>query len=78
MDLNYRARDGAETSRRIWPLSVVFLDRTLMCLAWCCLRQDFRRFHLAEMTSVARTADSFRPRRVALLREMLARMRQAV
>jgi predicted DNA-binding transcriptional regulator YafY len=45
-----------------------------MCLAWCCLRQDFRRFKLGMMQAVAATEESFRPRRVALLREFLAAM----
>ena len=60
----------------LWPLSVVFLDRTLMLLAWCGLRQDFRRFHLHRMTDVVATGASFRPRRVPLLREFLAELRQ--
>ena len=54
---------------------MVFLDRSLMLLAWCCLRQDFRRFHVAEMSDVALSAESFRPRRVALLREFITRIR---
>src|SRR5690606_20303377 len=30
----YRDKSGAETQRKIWPLSVVFLDRSLICLAF--------------------------------------------
>jgi predicted DNA-binding transcriptional regulator YafY len=75
LDLTYSARDGSTTRRRIWPLSVVFLDRTLMLLAWCCLRQGFRRFHLGSMTDVILTGESFRPRRVPLLRDFLAELR---
>jgi predicted DNA-binding transcriptional regulator YafY len=71
LDLRYRDKAGAVTERRIWPLSVVFLERELMCLAWCCLRQDFRRFKMGMMEAVAETGESFRPRRVALLREFL-------
>jgi len=77
LDITYRDRDGSLTHRRIWPLALVYLDRALLCLAWCCLRQDFRRFHLAEMSKVARTGESFRPRRVPLLRAFLDRMRAA-
>jgi predicted DNA-binding transcriptional regulator YafY len=76
LDIGYRDRAGKLTERRIWPLSVVFLDHSLLCLSWCCLRQDFRRFHVSEMTSAAPTAESFRPRRVPLLRKMLDRLRQ--
>ncbi len=71
LDIRYRDKEGGVTERRIWPLGVVFLDRELMCLGWCCLRQDFRRFKMGMMQSVTETDESFRPRRVALLREFL-------
>lgn len=64
----YSDLTGSMTRREVWPLSVVWLDHSLLLLAWCCLRQDFRRFKLEAMTDVAMTAHSFRPRRVALLR----------
>jgi predicted DNA-binding transcriptional regulator YafY len=69
LDITYRDTSDILTTRRILPLSVVFLDRSLMCLAWCCLRADFRRFQLHRMESITPTTDSFRPRRVAMLRE---------
>lgn len=75
LDIRYTDAGGSATRRRVWPLSVVFLDRTLMLLAFCTLRQDFRRFQLDRMQDVALTDDSFRPRRVPLLREMIAQMR---
>lgn len=75
LDIGYTARDGSQTHRRIWPLSVVFLDRTLMLLAFCTLRQDFRRFHLGSMFDVTETGESFRPRRVPLLRDFLRQLR---
>ncbi len=75
LDITYRDRDDACTARRILPLSVVFLDRSLMCLAWCGLRQDFRRFHLHRMADVTLTTESFRPRRVPMLREFLRQLR---
>jgi len=75
LDMIYTDKDGSTTRRRIWPLSVVFLDRTLMVLAWCCLRQDFRRFHLDKMAGVTLAEESFRPRRVPLLRQFLAQIR---
>lgn len=76
LDITYRDKAGTLTARRIWPLSVVFLDRTLMVLAWCTLRRDFRRFHLAMMETVAPTTEYFRPRRVPLLRQFLAQLRE--
>jgi predicted DNA-binding transcriptional regulator YafY len=75
LEIRYTDREGGDTQRRIWPLSVVFLDRTLLCLAWCQLRQGFRRFHLTQMQGVSMTDESFRPRRVPLLRQMLVEMK---
>ena len=75
LDIRYADRDGTATRRRIWPLSVVFLDRTLMLLAFCTLRQDFRRFHLGRISDITATQDYFRPRRVALLRDFLKQLR---
>ncbi len=76
VDLTYRDVSGQETDRRIWPLGTVFLDREVMVLAWCCLRQDFRRFKVLEMSNVRLTDESFRPRRVPLLRSFFDQMRQ--
>lgn len=73
LDIRYTDRDGGDTARRILPLSVIFLDRTLMLLAFCTLRQDFRQFHIAMMAEVTLSDQSFRPRRVALLRQYQGR-----
>jgi len=75
LDIAYTDSKGSRSNRRIWPLSVVFLDRTLMLLAFCCLRQDFRRFRLDLMSDVTTTTEYFRPRRVPLLRDFLKQMR---
>lgn len=74
VDIDYRDADGAPSGRRIWPLAIVYLDHALMCLAWCCLRQDFRQFRLDRIEGAAATDESFRPRRVALLRDYVARL----
>lgn len=73
--ITYRDKDGNTTERPVWPLSIVFLDHTLMLLAWCALRHDFRRFDLSRITTAERTGQSYRPRRVPLLREFHARLR---
>lgn len=75
LDLAYLDMDGKRTERRIWPLSIVFFEKTQMCLAWCCLRQGFRRFRLDRMERLTPTAESFRPRRVPLLREFIAEIK---
>ncbi len=76
VSLTYKDMSEALTERRIWPLSIVYFDQALMCLAWCCLRQDFRRFHLGRMQEVVLTGASFRPRRVPMLRDYIAQVRK--
>ena len=78
IDMTYRDLNGRSSQRRVWPLAIVYFDHALMCLAYCTLRQDFRRFHLTRMTEVLATDVFFRPRRVALLRDYLARVRAIV
>jgi predicted DNA-binding transcriptional regulator YafY len=75
LDIGYRDSTGAVTQRRIYPLSVVYLDRFLMVLAWCCLRADYRRFVVDRITSLATTDESFRPRRVPMLRAFFTVLR---
>ncbi|MFN5997535.1 MAG: helix-turn-helix transcriptional regulator [Paracoccaceae bacterium] len=75
VDLSYLDASGHQTARRIWPLGTVFLDREVQVLAFCCLRQDFRRFKVAQMADVRLTDESFRPRRVPLLRSFLDQLR---
>ncbi len=70
--MRYCDMNGSQTERRIWPLSIVYFDNALMCMGWCLLRQDFRRFHLDRMADVALTGISFRPRRVPMLRDYVA------
>lgn len=75
VDIDYRDAEGARTHRRIWPLSVTFVEQRQVILAWCCLRQDFRKFFPERMDEVRGTPESFRPRRVPLLRAYIALLR---
>lgn len=72
MRLHYCDRDGVESDRVIWPLGLVYLDREQMLLAWCSLRADFRMFVIARMRAIEVLSDSFRPRRVPMLRDYTA------
>lgn len=74
VDLTYRDAGGVQTARRIWPLSIVYLDSALMLLAHCRLRGDYRRFMIARMEALAPTEESFRPHRVPMLREFVVQM----
>ena len=72
IDIGYVDAQGAETLRRILPLATVYLDQSIMLLAWCCLRQDFRKFMADRIVRSSLADDVFRPRRAGLLREYLA------
>jgi predicted DNA-binding transcriptional regulator YafY len=74
VDITYADRDDANSRRRIWPLAIVRLDHALMCLAWCCLRQDFRQFRTDRIAAAEPADEHFRPRRVPLLRAYIARL----
>ena len=60
----FKRFDALDRSMPSWNMAAAFFT-----LAWCCLRRDFRRFKLEAMRQVATSDESFRPRRVALLRE---------
>ncbi len=72
---DYEDAKGARTQRTVKPLGIVYMENTNMLLAWCTLREDFRGFRLDRMQTLTVTSDSFRPHRVALLREHIARIR---
>lgn len=74
VDIAYRDRGDDASIRQIWPLALVATHTGISCLAWCCLRQDFRTFRLDRISQATRTGVSFRPRRVGLLREHLNRL----
>ncbi len=75
IEFAYTDAKGADTRRRVNPLSIVYMDRASVLLSWCHLRQDFRVFRLDRMQGMDVTDDSFRPNRVSLLREAIARIR---
>lgn len=74
----YSDGQGARTERLVDPLGFVYLDQSNVLLAWCHLRMDFRTFRLDRILQLHRTNQSFRPRRVALLREHLKRIRDHI
>ena len=72
--ISYEDQGGAMTQRVILPLAVMYAQQTLTVLAWCCLREAFRMFRLERIHALKPAGTSFRPRRVALLREYLAEL----
>ncbi len=72
---SYQDRNGAATKRTVLPLGIVYMDSSSMLLAWCMLRKDYRTFRLDRMDDLNITDQSFRPRRVPMLREHIERLR---
>jgi predicted DNA-binding transcriptional regulator YafY len=72
--IEYEDRHGAASTRTLWPLSIVYVERRFVLLAYCCLRQDFRMFRMDRIGTVSLTDASFRPRRAALLRAYRAEL----
>jgi predicted DNA-binding transcriptional regulator YafY len=72
VDLAYRDGAGTLTRRRVLPLVIAYLDDRLGLAAWCQLREGFRNFRVDRIEEALPTAESFRPRRAALLREFVA------
>lgn len=73
VQFSYRDATQKATQRQVSPLSLVFFDRSTALIAWCHLRQDFRVFRLDRMRDLVVQDESFRPRRVPLLRAALAK-----
>jgi predicted DNA-binding transcriptional regulator YafY len=70
--IGYVDAERQRTDRKVLPLAIVYLERVLVLLAWCCLREDYRKFRVDRIVDVRMTEESFRPRRVPMLREFIA------
>lgn len=74
----YEDAYGSKTQRKVWPLGIVYLQASSVLLGWCHLRQDYRTFRLDRMHDLVVTTESFRPRRVSMLRDHIERLRKDV
>lgn len=70
--IGYIDADRQRTDRQVLPLAIVYLERVLVLLAWCCLREDYRKFRVDRIVDIHMTEESFRPRRVPMLRDFVA------
>lgn len=78
VEFSYEDALAARTRRRVWPLGIVYLEASSVLSAWCHLREDYRTFRLDRMSELLVLEESFRPRRVSMLREHIARLRSEV
>lgn len=71
LHIAYADHTSAFSERKIYPLALMYTERTQTLLAWCCLRKEFRMFRLDRMSQVTWLEESFRPRRATLLRDYM-------
>lgn len=74
LEIGYTDKSGEVTHRSILPLCLMYTDRKLIILAWCNLRHDYRMFDITRIVQPNATGRSFRPRRVSMLRDYLAKL----
>lgn len=76
--LLYTDGKGADTDRVVDPLGIIFLQDALCLLGWCHLREDSRVFRIDRIRAMTVTQDSFRPRRIPMLRTALSKIRDEI
>ncbi len=76
LEIRYRDKDQSVSERVILPLAIVYTEKTLTVLSWCCLREDFRMFRADRIMTTRPTGKSFRPRRAPLLRDYLTKLHE--
>lgn len=74
--IDYLDKAERHSTREIWPLGLSYSDNHMLLLAMCRLRGDYRLFHVPRILALRQGGNSFRPRRVALLREYIAQRTQ--
>ena len=67
--LQYRDAVGAETTRIIWPLALIYYSESAMIVAWCELRRRLRHFRLDRVVSMQSGVGAFVGQGATLLAE---------
>ncbi|MCG2839101.1 YafY family transcriptional regulator [Photobacterium sp. WH77] len=67
--IRYRAADGKESTRVIWPFAIGYFAQGRVLAAWCELRQDFRHFRTEWVADALMMDQAYPRRRHALFRE---------
>ncbi len=76
LSIHYADKDRSISERTILPLAIMYTDRTLTLLSWCCLREAFRMFRADRIIETKLVGTSFRPRRASLLRDYLTLLQE--
>ena len=65
--IDYRDEQARATERRVWPITIGYLETVRMLVAWCELRTDFRHFRTDRIQAVEVLEERY-PERPAVLR----------
>ena len=76
VSIHYRAEDGSETTRTIWPIGISYYDANRIIIAWCELRIGFRSFRTDRVVKMEVLKDKYNERRKALLARWQQLVRQ--
>ncbi len=74
----YRAEEGTETTRTIWPIGISYFDAQRIVIAWCETRNDFRSFRTDRMLNAEMLNVKYAERRKVLLKRWTETMRKQV
>lgn len=69
--IHYNDSTDTETVRTIWPIALGYFDQIQLLLAWCELRQDYRRFRVDRLCQIERLNQRPSRNRKVMLREWL-------
>lgn len=67
LQLSYKNRNGALTTRVVWPLLIAYLDQARYIVAWCETKQDYRHFRTDRVQSLRVQPDKYPERRSRLI-----------
>jgi len=76
VSIHYRAEDGAESNRIIWPIGISYFDAQRLIIAWCELREDFRSFRTDRVIASEVLKEKYKERRRALLSQWQDQVRK--
>ena len=60
LTIHYRDEKQAESKRSILPIAIIYYVETIVLVAWCELREDFRHFRVDRMISCDTSEDHFK------------------
>jgi predicted DNA-binding transcriptional regulator YafY len=67
--ISYTDREGSWSERTIWPIALGYFDKSLILVAWCERRRDFRHFRTDRIVNAGPIDARYPRRRRVLLRE---------